>query len=153
MSLLEKHPQAPATWQGDLPITNRYTLGIAGERFFRAIKDEGRIYGSYCDECDITYVPAVTYCERCLSELTDWVDIGTTGEVHTYTLLYVNYDGTPRHDPEIIVFVRMGDGGIVHRLGELDPQEVEIGMLVEAVFKPAKQRQGSILDIDYFRPI
>ena len=153
MSLLEKHPQAPATWQGDLPITNRYTLGIAGERFFRAIKDEGRIYGSYCDECDITYVPAVTYCERCLSELTDWVDIGTTGEVHTYTLLYVNYDGTPRHDPEIIVFVRMGDGGIVHRLGELDPQEVEIGMLVEAVFKPAKQRHGSILDIDYFRPI
>ena len=58
MSLLEHSPDAPSAWSGTLPVTNRYTLGLAGERFFRAFKDEGRIYGTYCQECDVTYVPA-----------------------------------------------------------------------------------------------
>jgi uncharacterized OB-fold protein len=29
---------------------------------------------------------------------------------------------------------------------------VEIGMTVEAVFKPKEERVGSILDIQYFKP-
>ena len=33
-----------------------------------------------------------------------------------------------------------------------DRNEVEIGMTVEAVFKAKGEREGSILDIEYFRP-
>jgi uncharacterized OB-fold protein len=44
------------------------------------------------------------------------------------------------------------DGGLVHYLGDVKPDEVYIGMPVEAVFKPKKQRKGSILDIKYFKP-
>ena len=151
MSLLERDPKAPAAWQGDLPVTSRYTYGLAGERFFRAIKDEGRIYGTRCTTCDHLYVPAVSFCERCLSELTEWVDVGITGEVHTYTLLYENYEGSRREEPEIVALVRFGDGGLVHRLAGLTADQVEIGMQVTAVFKPQDQRTGSILDIDYFK--
>ena len=93
MSLLKSDPNAPQAWEGDLPVTSRYTYGLAGERFFRAIKDEGRILGSYCPKCDITYVPGRVFCERCLGELDEWVDAGTLGEVHTYTLLYVDHVG------------------------------------------------------------
>jgi uncharacterized OB-fold protein len=135
-----------------LPVSSRYTFGLAGERFFRAIKDEGRIYGTYCSHCDHTYVPATAFCERCLNELTDWVDVGTQGEVHSFTLLFEDYDGSPLASPELVAFVSLGDGGLVHRLGEVDPQEVYIGMPVEAVFKPAGERSGSILDIVYFKP-
>jgi hypothetical protein len=46
-----------------------------------------------------------------------------------------------------------GDGGLVHRLGEVAPDELEIGMRVEAVFKPRAEREGSINDIRYFRPL
>jgi hypothetical protein len=137
---------------GNLPVTSRYTFGLAGERFFRAIKDEGRILGTRCPHCQVTYVPAVAFCERCLAELDEWVDVGVTGEVHTFTLLYMNYDGSPRDTPEVIAFVRLGDGGLVHRLGGVEPSEVEIDMIVEAVFKPKAERTGSILDIAYFRP-
>jgi hypothetical protein len=152
MSLMEKDPQAPVAWYGDFPVTNRYTFGLAGERFFRAIKDEGRIFGTHCTKCNRTYVPASSFCERCLNELTDWVDVGIVGEIHTFTLLYENYDGSPRDLPEIVAFVRFGDGGLVHRLGEADPEAVEIGLRVEAVFKPQADRTGSILDILYFKP-
>ncbi len=153
MTLLEKDSHAPTAWQDEMPVTNRYTYGIAGEKFFRAIKEEGRILGTHCPTCNRTYVPAAIFCERCLGELNDWVDVGTTGVVHTYTRLYVDYDGEPLEEPVLIVFVRLGDGGIVHRLAEVDPAEVAIGMQVEAVFKPASERQGSILDILHFRPV
>ena len=153
MSLLERDPNAPTAWYGDLPVTNRYTFGLAGERFFRAIKDEGRIYGTFCPKCNRTYVPAAAFCERCLGELTEWIDVGARGEVVTYTLLYENYDGSPRDTPEIVAFVRLGDGGLVHKLGDLQPDEIAIGLEVEAVFKPKTDRAGSILDILYFKPV
>ena len=153
MSLLNKDPNAPQTWHDILPITSRYTAGIAGERFFRAIKDEGVILGSYCDRCSTSYVPARQYCERCLDELDDWKDVGTTGEVLTFTLLFENLDGTPREEPEVIAFIQIEDGGFIHRVDEIDLDELAIGLPVEAVFKDEKEREGSVLDIAYFRPL
>lgn len=153
MTLLNRDPKSPISWQGELPVTNRYTYGLAGEKFFRAIKDEGHIMGTYCPRCDHTYVPAAAFCERCLGKLDDWLDVGIRGDVITYTILNVGIDGSPLENPEIIAFIRFGDGGIIHRLGEIEPNQVEIGMPVEAVFKPKSKRIGSILDIKYFKPI
>ena len=151
MTLLEHDENAPKAWYGDLPVTSRYTYGIAGERFFRAIQEKGVILGTYCAKCERTYVPASLFCERCLGELDDWVDVGTVGEVHTFTLLYQNYDGSPRDIPEVIAFISIGDGGLIHRLGCIEPDAVKIGMKVEAVFKSPEDREGSILDIVYFK--
>ena len=109
--------------------------------------------GTHCPKCERIYVPAALFCERCLSELDEWIDVGTVGEVHTYTLLYENYDGTPRTDPEIVAMISFGDGGLIHRLGKIDTDDIEIGMTVKAVFKPPDQREGSILDIVHFEPV
>jgi uncharacterized OB-fold protein len=136
-----------------MPITSRYTAGLAGEVFLRAIKDDGKILGSLCDHCGITYVPARQFCERCMSELDETVDMGTQGEVHTFTLLFEDLDGTPREEPEIVAFISLGDGGLVHKLDEVELDDLDIGMPVEAVFKPKGEREGSILDIKYFRPV
>jgi uncharacterized protein len=152
MSFLETHPEAVRSMKGDMPVTNRYTYGLAGEKFFRAIKDEGRILGTRCTRCELTYVPAVSFCERCLNETGEWVDMGTTGEVHTFTLVYEGSEGEALETPELVAFVRFGDGGLVHRLAEVESDAVKIGMKVEAVFKPAEERQGSILDILHFKP-
>ncbi len=153
MTLLERDKNAPKAWYGDLPVTSRYTYGLAGERFFRAIKDEGVIYGTHCPKCERTYVPAALFCERCLGSLEDWVDVGTVGKIHTYTLLYQNYDGSRREIPELIAFIALEDGGIIHRLGGIASEDIEIGMEVQAVFKEKSDREGSILDIVYFKPV
>jgi uncharacterized OB-fold protein len=152
MTLLHQDPQAPHAWQGDLPVMNRYTYGLAGERFFRTIKEEAKIMGTHCPNCDRTYVPAAAFCERCLGKLDEWVDVGTIGDIVTYTFLNVGLDGTPLAKPEIIAFIRLADGGIIHHLGEIEPEQVEIGLLVKAVFLPQSKRVGSILDIKYFKP-
>lgn len=151
MTLLKRDPQAPHVWSGSLPVTSRYTFGLAGERFFRTLKEEGKIMGAHCPACDRTYVPATTFCERCMAELTEWRDLGLRGELHTYTLLFVDNDGQPLEEPELVGFISFGDGGLIHKL-EADPDELEIGMTMEAVLKPKNQRTGSILDILHFKP-
>jgi uncharacterized OB-fold protein len=60
-------------------------------------------------------------------------------------------------EPEIPAVIEI-DGaspgmGILHLLGEVDPQEVKIGMKVKAVWKPPQEREGAITDIKYFKPI
>ena len=151
MTLLERDPNAPAAWHGNLPVTSRYTYGIAGEKFFRILKDDGSIMGTICPDCSLTYVPARVFCERCLSELTEWVDVGLVGELHTFTVMFVDYEGNPLDEPELVGFVKFGDGGIIHKL-EVEPDQLEIGMKMKAVLKPQSKRTGSILDIEYFKP-
>jgi uncharacterized OB-fold protein len=153
MSLLERDPIAPQKWFDEMPISSRYTFGVAGERFFRALKDEGKILGSHCPACDVRYVPARQFCERCMAELVEWFDAGRSGVVETFTLLYEDLDGRATDEPQIVAFIRIADGGLVHRLGEVDVEDLDIGMPVEAVLRPKQQRKGSILDIRHFRPI
>ena len=153
MTLLEPGHNSPSAWRDEMPVTNRYTFGVAGERFFRAIKDEQRILGTHCSTCERIYVPAAVFCERCLDQLDEWVDVGTVGEIVTFTHLYVDYDGSPLEEPKTIAFIRFGDGGLIHRLIAPNFEQVEIGMQAEAVFKPASEREGSILDISHFELI
>jgi uncharacterized OB-fold protein len=153
MTKSKNHPHEDVAWRGDLPVTSRYTFGLAGERFYRAIKDEGKLYGTRCNKCDRTYMPASLFCERCMHKLDTWIDVGISGEVHTYTLLYEDLEGNRKTNPEIIAFIRFGDGGLIHRLDDIEKDNVEIGMRVEAVFKAKAERVGSIQDISHFRPI
>jgi uncharacterized OB-fold protein len=157
MAILEKVDRLhhAIAWEGDIPITNRYTMGVAGERFFREIKEHARIMGTRCEECDLVYVPAALFCERCFAQLDEWVHVASQGYVFTYTVLFHDMDGQPLDEPAILAYVKLDgcDGGLVHYLSEIDPEDVFIGMEVEAVFKDAAERQGSILDIEYFRPL
>ena len=142
-------------WPGTMPITSRYTAGIAGERFFREIKDNARFMGTCCPNCGLIYVPAAMFCERCFAQLDEWVEVANHGVVFTYTVLYRDLDDQPLDPPAILAYVKLegSTGGLVHYLGEIDPDDVYVGLEVEIVFKDATERVGSILDIEYFRPV
>jgi uncharacterized OB-fold protein len=49
-----------------------------------------------------------------------------------------------------IVRLKGSDGGLIHFIGESRPEDLKIGMPVEAVFK--SKPEGNIMDILYFRP-
>lgn len=157
MSILNKVDKLhrAVAWQGEMPLMSRYTAGIAGERFFREIKDHARFVGTHCPQCDLIYVPATMFCERCFAELHDWVEVERQGVVFTYTILHRDLDDRPLEPPAVLAYVHLDgcDGGLVHYLGEVNPEDLFIGMEVEAVFKAPAEREGSILDIKYFRPL
>jgi uncharacterized OB-fold protein len=157
MSLLHRieHAHEALAWEGDMPTQGQYTVGIAGEKFFRQIQENGQFLGTVCLDCGITYVPPRLYCEQCFAHLEEWVQVPTTGRVYTFTVVHLDLDGNPLAEPRIMAFVHIDgtDGGLVHFLDEVAPHQVGIGMCVEAVFKDKADRQGSILDIAYFRPV
>ncbi|HHH41421.1 MAG TPA: Zn-ribbon domain-containing OB-fold protein [Chloroflexi bacterium] len=157
MALIERVTRLDQTkaWLGEIPIQSRYTVGIAGERFFREIQEHGRFLGTRCPECDLIYVPPRLYCEACFAHLEEWVEVPTTGYVYTYTVVHQDLDGEPLPEPRLLAFIQLDgtDGGLVHFLGDVEPDQVRLGMRVEAVFKEKAERRGSILDIVHFRPV
>jgi len=151
---LEKitNPFGARHWLGDMEADYMYTLGVAGERFFKELKEKGRIMGAKCPQCGIVYVPPRMYCERCFSKLEEWVDVGKKGVIHTFTIATIDINGSKLEKPVIYALVKFegAHGGIIHKIGETD--NVCIGMKVEAVLKPPRERKASINDIKYFKP-
>ncbi len=142
-------------WTGEIPLNYVYTYGRAGELFFRNLKDKGTFLGARCEACDITYLPPRIYCESCFARLENsFTELGVTGTVHTFTVLYKNLDDSAKATPLIMAMVRIdgSDGGIIHYLGELDGSDVRFGMKVKALLKPENERKGDISDIEYFTP-
>jgi len=132
-----------------------YTSGLAGEKFFTALKEEGKILGAKCRSCGITYVPPRIYCELCFASLENYVDVGLRGRVRSFTIARIDKEGNKLEEPEIFAIIAFNENttGFLHKLGEVESSELKIGMEVEAVLKPKGKREGKITDISYFRPI
>lgn len=151
--MLEKitNPELVRTVSGDIPVWHRYTPGIAGVRFFTALRDRGEILGTNCAACRVTYVPGRAFCERCFAGLDTWVRVGPKGTLESYTSVHLDLDGNRLPAPQLIGLVML-DGAstvMVHRLEA--GREPAIGDRVEAVLQPKGKRTGSINDIRAFR--
>ncbi len=132
--------------------------GVAIGRFLRELK-EGRIIARNCRKCGRIMVPPRMFCELCFRPTDDWVYVKDTGRVNTFSIAYLATDASRLKKP-LLPFVVEIDGatpgmGFLHLLGEIEPkpEKIKIGMPVKAVWKPEKQRTGSITDIRYFKPI
>jgi uncharacterized OB-fold protein len=144
-----------ATGARDDAIDARYEwdAGVAISRFLDGL-EEGRILGRECRNCERVLVPPRMFCERCFRDTDGWVEVEQTGVVQTFSICHIRYDMQPLEEPELpaVIAIDGSDGGFLHKLGEVAPEDVRIGMEVEAVWKPDEEREGSILDIAYFRP-
>lgn len=140
-------------YHGQVYIPNTYSAGAVGSRFLIELRDNKRIMGTRCPRCNRTYVPARSICKDCFGELKEWVTVSDKGTLLTYCVCFVANPTQPTEPPITYGIVQLdgADTGFVHMLGEVDAEELRIGMRVQAVFK--EKRTGSILDIKYFRPL
>jgi uncharacterized OB-fold protein len=133
-----------------------WDTGVAIGRYLAAFK-EGVILGAHCRHCRKTVVPPRLVCEWCYRPMDHFVPLLDTGTVNTFSLCYVTWDVQRIQQPEIPAVVEI-DGasplhGILHKLGEVEPEEVYIGMRIKAVWKPSAERTGAVTDILYFKPL
>jgi acetyl-CoA C-acetyltransferase len=138
-----------------LDITFTWDPGEAMGAFLEALRD-GRIVATHCVSCERTLVPPRKFCERCFRPTDRWEEVAGVGVVETFSICHVSWDMQPVDPPELPAVIRLdgaSQGGFLHKLGEVAPDDVAIGMAVEAVWRPLEERTGSILDIAYFRPV
>jgi acetyl-CoA C-acetyltransferase len=146
--------EAPGAVDDVLDVTYRWDAGEAMGAFLEGMFD-GRIVATVCEQCGRTLVPPRKFCERCFRPTDRWTRVPDTGTVQTFSICHVRWDMVPLDPPEIPAVIRLdgaSEGGFLHKLGEVKVADVRSGMEVEAVWKAPAERQGSILDIAYFRP-
>ncbi len=146
---VEDRPDFRYSWDNGMALTT-YLDG------FKA----GKIRASHCAHCGRMMIPARAFCEVCnLREVTDYYDMPDTGTVKTYTLSNIHWDSSFLPDGKMNIFAVIEidgageDMGLIHKMGEVDPKDVKIGMKVKAVWKPEAERTGTVLDCMYFRPM
>ncbi len=137
----------------DLDARYGWDAGVAIGRFLDGL-EEGLILGRECRSCRRILVPPRMFCERCFRGTDAWIEVQQTGIVQTFSICHVRWDMQRLAEPEIpaVIAIDGSDGGFLHMLGDVGPDDVSIGMAVEAVWRPESERTGSILDIAYFRP-
>jgi uncharacterized OB-fold protein len=146
---------AARSLRGTMPVQYRYTPGAAGVRFFETLRAKGVLAATRCAADGITYLPPRLYCAECFADLSEtWLELPARGYVHTWTVVHVDRQGRPLARPEIAAFVRIEgtDGGLVTRLLNVEPAAVRIGLEVEAVLRPMRERRGTLEDIVGFAP-
>lgn len=155
MTFLERttKPDRFRAWKGDMEADYRYTSGVAGERFFTALRDTGKLLAARCPSCDIRYLPPRMYCEDCFGPLADWSAVDGPATVETVSVVHVDAKGTPLPAPQVWAILRWKGirGGLVHRLATA-PERAKPGLAVRPVLRPRPERVGNITDIMHFAP-
>ncbi len=142
------------TWEPNARYA--WDTGVAIGHYLKELQ-AGRLVGRYCTTCGRTMIPPRMFCEQCFVPTDSWVTLQDTGTVTTFSLCNVTWN-MERVEKPLMPAVIAIDGaspgmGILHLLGEVEPDQVKIGMRVRAVWKPAAERVGAITDIAYFKPL
>ncbi len=129
--------------EGTIQIPFKYAAGIASSRFLAALRDDMKILGSPCTACGTTFCPARSFCPTCGADLPDVVELATEGELTSWTEIA---------GKGLFALVKLDGAGtaILHRL-LAEPAGLKTGIRVRARF--ARERQGSILDLEGFEPV
>jgi uncharacterized OB-fold protein len=145
-------PDAIRLWPGSIPVSHRYTAGLAGERFFRALAERGAFLATRCERCSVVYCPATAFCERCLGAVDEELEVGPAGTLASFTVVRIGFDGEELATPVVVGLIRLdgADTCLAHRLAG-DPTKLSVGIDVEAVLKDPGERTGSLGDIEHFQ--
>jgi hypothetical protein len=146
----------------------REPAGLFVNRFFLKIRDKKEFWAVKCPNCGAVWVPPEIVCGKCKIRIEDkpqnWLKLGPRGTL----LAAYHVTGAREIDPSTgwhpdgqvfnpIGFIRL-DGGnewtlMAHVMEEPDARNLRPGMKVEPVWKPQKERRGTMQDIKCWRVV
>jgi uncharacterized OB-fold protein len=143
----------PMVYQSGINIPYNWWAGDTASKFLIAIRDEKKILGTKCSKCDRVFIPPRKTCPTCFTENMEWMEVSNEGTVRAFTIARRQLAALPKKVPVCfaLIILEGADTALLHYLGEVDPADIKIGMRVRAQF--AEERNGNIMDIDYFKPV
>ena len=119
------------TFKNHLPIPDAET-----EPYWQGAK-QGTLRLKRCRPCNRPFFYPRTYCPRCWSADTDWMEASGRGTIYSYTVI-AHSDVQPFHSwlPYVVALVELEEGPrLVTNIVGCEPREVTVGQRVEVVFE------------------
>jgi uncharacterized OB-fold protein len=123
------------------PVLGRFMTGLRDRRIEGIRGDDGRVH-----------VPPVEYDPITARKLTEWVQVGSTGTVQSWTWVPEPDEGQPRQEPFAWALIKLdgADTAMLHAIDAKSSEQLSTGMRVRVRW--AEERRGSIHDIACFEP-
>jgi uncharacterized OB-fold protein len=139
--------------KGRIKVPYAWSVGETGSRFFVTLRDEGKLLGTHCARCNLTFVPPRRNCGRCFGAEMGWRELGPQGSLVTYTIPRCRETIHPLSWPFAYGVVKLdgADTGLTHLVAQFQEGQLRAGLRVEAVLRD--KREGTILDILHFKPL
>ena len=136
-----------------LHLPYHYVAGDCRARYLRGLK-EGKILGSKCSKTGKVFVPPIIASPESFAPCDEIVEIADRGVITTFCVVRIPVIGRNVELPYVAASVALdgADISIYALIQECPPEEVRMGMRVQAVWKADGERQGDHEDIQYFRP-
>src|SRR5437870_3282373 len=151
---MSEPPQEPIKYvETTVYLPYDYVAGDNKARYLRALKDK-KIIGSKCSKTGKVFVPPVVASPESFAPCDALVEVADRGIMTTFCVVNIPVIGRNLEIPYVAASVALdgADISIFALIQECRPEDVRMGMRVEAVWKPDGERHGDHEDIQYFRP-
>ena len=151
---MSEPPKEPVKYvEATIHLPYHYYAGDYKALYLRALKDK-KILGSKCSATGKVFVPPLVASPESFAPAEDLVEVADRGVVTTFCIVRIPVIGRNVELPYVAASVALdgADISIFALIQECPPDQVRMGMRVEAVWKPEGERQGDHEDIRYFRP-
>jgi uncharacterized OB-fold protein len=123
---------------------------------WRAFKERYGLVGSACGSCGRHFFPSRVLCPECRRKgKVRGHKFSGKGKVYSFTVIRTPPEGFEIYIPYVMVMVELEEGArVVSQMVDCKPEDVRIGMPVEACFRKIREenRSGLILYGFKFRP-
>lgn len=137
-------------------LTYTHSADAVTSHFLRTLRDEGKVLGIRCPVCRRVLAPPRPICDRDFCQVEEWVELGRTGSLELFTIMYLAIDGLP-DPPYVLAYVKPDGadtaiGGFLEGVDLSSPETATSQLKVgaRASIELRDERQGRITDL-YFR--
>jgi hypothetical protein len=151
---MNEPPKEPVKYmETAVRLPYHYVAGDQRARYLLALKDK-KILGSKCSRTGKVFVPPLVASPESFAPCEEFVELAGRGVVTTFCIVNIPVIGRAIELPYVAASVALdgADISIYALIQECRPDEMRMGMRVEAVWKPDGERKGDHEDIQYFRP-
>jgi len=148
-------PESPVSvLEARISLKYDYSAGQSASRFLRAI-ERGKLLGQRCPVDGRVYFPSRGSCpQHAVTFGDEVVELSDNGTIVTYSIVRVPSANIPLALPYIAANVLLdGADTILMHVLDAKPDQVHMGMRVQAVWKPRAEWTTSTANIMFFRAI
>src|SRR5438034_10864869 len=127
MSLGNQETTKMKTLHSRRTLNLRFNIPLDKIHEFWDALSEGRFVTTRCSDCGQVSFPPQSDCPRCMSANPEWIELGTSAELETFTYVMIAPTSFVDHDPYTVGIGRLENGIKILAWVESPPEKLKIG--------------------------